>query len=356
MSKTLTVIVVLIIVVTIVAVIVLSGKFATSPDTNPLIGWGSATRIGDCTTYQYPIQDINGTLVPSNISTDPAVINNLTPIPTPTCVYGDQQSLALMSRTCTTINSGDDPINICVKNDGTLAQLGETEEFYDAGPCSNNTCPDSIVNLSVGFHPDTAEPSCIGYDGSDVTIGKCDAGYDKQFLYESITDSTVPSYLSPVSITFRDTGKCLGVDLGNPVSLVYDPTYLNQQSSCSQTLIAGYSLIQKTCSGTMWAVLPSFTYFGVKAPTQLVYINGLDFTGAPLNSVEDFVAWLILKNVQSLYWGGSSIVGATLVGTDKNCVGTGFSTQTIDWDAYLMYKTLPACTEPGASGCIPPLQ
>ena len=338
------------------------------PGSDGLYAWGDQTALSNCGTYQFPIQRVNGVALPASPTLNTQILDTMTPIiPSNSCVYGDQMNIAQYQHTCVVVQDGSNPYNTCVKNDGTIASLGETEVFYDNSLCSNDPCPETIVSVAVNSYPQITRPYCLtGTNANELDIENnpfsnlsmflCDAGPAKQFLYEEVDNQgdnySIPNILTPITLTLRMTGQCV-VPGGFSSSVTYpntgyNPGYPSSSDQCARgsvSLILNQyyaNLASCTNDDPTWFWLPSYTFTlngnTFTNPRQLIYLPPLIDAMSSLDpniSGPDFMNWLAgRQSVYALAW-TADVRHATTASLALNdeCITRGWKVQMIDWYA-----------------------
>ena len=325
-----------------------------------LYGWGKSIPVSSCATYQFPTGTLYGVVQPAEPSTDKNHVPGPSITPPNSCVYGDQLNLSELQHTCVVLREGPSPVNSCIKEDGSQAQLGETELFYSSDVCNNTPCPDKLVTVAVNSHPDLADPYCLsiinestpGNIYTNLSMFPCDAAASKQFLYQEVynigTDYSIPSILTPITLINRQTGQCVrpGAFYGDIDSNDnYNPNYPSNSDGCLVTSNSyeSYYLERTDCTdgNPTWFWLPSITFIlnstgeTMTNPRQLVYLPPLLDAMSSLDvniSGPDFMNWLVGQaEVLVMAWtaSGRPATTATLALQDE-CITRGWQVQVND--------------------------
>lgn len=209
---------------------------ATTPEQQittmtPISGWGPQTPVnglqGVCLVYTFGSTITNRDILYGNPTVDfntlifnssgiPSGSTPLNPITaskgTNPCVYPDQLSAKLVQHTCESQASQG---YRCVERNGSIASVGQKEEYFV--PCPLPQCTNTLSFVSVGFNvePNTPIP-CIAEDRTgipDVEVLPCQ--YNPRFLFDitRADDGTLtPNPLGVIAkIQNRESGKCLNV-------------------------------------------------------------------------------------------------------------------------------------------------
>lgn len=246
------------------------------------------------------------------------VLDNIPGITEQPCYYADQIIATQLQRTCIDKNVDIGPtgttviFNLCRRTDGTLAQPGDTEVYYDNSVCANiiNPCPGSLGIIAVPFS-----------DLSGNIIQSCVLGP---------TGLTGPGYLPIVPCNINDrnqhfslTNYSLGLtgvyqDNSGPFAqLVLRNTpvgYVGPQVCLAE--VKDFTLGVTSCSPTNpeWIFVPSFqafvpgiTFIPGTTGTTLIFPQGLvstrniDITNIPqFNTGQDIYNYLASINANAL--------------------------------------------------------
>lgn len=191
------------------------------------------------------------------------------------CLDSDQIMAVKSTRTCIPLKPNEAPgASYCYRNDGTLAQVGETETFYN--PCEVPTCPGNLALVSLPFHPqDDCKPRChtslcivaTPLDQPNLILEPCGAWY--------------------LGEVFRVTRKNPGgqPDPNQNVGLM---TRIHDRLQVRCLTIREGKVTFDTCTpnqGYVWMEIPSYPdEKGVRPPGQIAYIG--DFKESELKKFD----------------------------------------------------------------------
>jgi hypothetical protein len=344
-------VIVVIIVVVFVVMYTSSATGTVGSDERGALGWGNIKTAGPCYTYRYPPQEVNGLMVPSSQSRDSYVVENIAEkYDLMSCIYSDELNLALTTKECITVVPGDNPLNLCINEDGTQAPLGTVVQYYDDGPCAQTSCPGTLVATAVNYYPRLDTAYCLAFNQGAFTMLPCSAADPMQMIYEELDGSSLdpplPKLMTPVSLYFRKDSLCLYREPG-VVSVGINPSYAAvpdcQSFEVETRYTVGNNIVLGDCGDAPnWAWLSSFNIDNTLVPRQLVYIEGLDFTDAPQDG-PSLIDWLAEQGAQSLYWSGftDQIAQLNSVAKKEECATRPFNSEALVWSTIQIEQNSP---------------
>lgn len=248
--------------------------------------WGPSESLpgASCLTYSFqgsmstsnPICDhYKG--IPGQITLNTSVLDSLIPSTSRSCVDIDQLVAIKQTRTCEASPANpnpSNPLNSCVKQDGTLARIGEKEVLYSTYPCKSNVpCLGTLSLYAVGYSTTPDIPVCNGQfpgivcltlsgpNPNSINADFCALDKPNELFRVIRTYPGVPlnsptnqnGRLGPIAqIVHRDTNRCL-IPASDNIQLI--------TGSCS--------------SGAVWFLQPALTGSTKYSPQQTIYIGSL---------------------------------------------------------------------------------
>lgn len=189
-----------------------------TPTSTPATGipnaWSKDVPLTPCQTYVYPVQEVDGVyIMQPTMKKD--TMDSLTPSPIiPDCINSNQMTAQLMTHTCSNTRGVSGSTSNCYKQDGTLAEYGEVEEYYKK--CGDPIkCKTIVASLSLANQTTCSDMQRRCIDPETLTLHTCNPtndlfviritsgkGISSQMViqkYYYTTDTTdVPQYLTPI--------------------------------------------------------------------------------------------------------------------------------------------------------------
>lgn len=251
-------------------------KIVKQPEVKiPTVGWSSTTT-GTCNSYVFP-SVFNGGFTRPEPTFNPQVVNTLKPTTFPntgsTCYDFDTIYAFSTTQTC---NDGESNNLVCIKDDGSFAKHGSTQNTYTS--CNVQPCAGNLSMISLGYYE--GRELCLT---QALNVATCNpSNPSQQFRITRTTDNnTTPSPSTQsgllTQIYDRVTGQCLDVDFTTNETITVDFSDIPVCNSSTTSSITGPKVVWGSCgnkngysNGFFWYSVDS--YSGSNLPQQLVYV------------------------------------------------------------------------------------
>lgn len=250
-----------------------------------------------CQLYTFPaIEFSNETVLPATPNLDSSSLNSLPPgsLNAQSCFDVDQVIAKEMVHQCR--DTGSNLPSLCYRQDGTLANPGQSETYYQT--CPNNSCPGFLGVMALDFEPGgparcVRSPAAVG-DPYGVTLsGNCNLADPNQLFRFVVSPQDSSSNTSqklwvPMALIDRRAQVSLVPDTDDPGP---DDLVIGTDASESPSYV--------------WLFMPPFSYQADLAPPQIIYVGNVDMSTFPLSSLnlnenQDLAAWLTSNLILSL--------------------------------------------------------
>lgn len=216
----------------------------------------------NCNLYYQPPVLINDVPVFSKPPVTPINLDNFIQTPNSTCILEGGTSYSLVNRICT--GNTDAKHNFCVKLDGTLAQIGETETVYSNFKCEiPNFCPGYLAILTHINPLISFQQYCLRASNNTLTAcNRAQAINMNFYYYVTKFNVNINSYMKE-GVYLYDVPNGLYIDGQN----VYSLSEIFLEGDCNYTLnigLFGYSSEPKTIY-----ILESLTIINEGMPAEV---------------------------------------------------------------------------------------